>query len=94
MNSECPFNAACINNKCSNPCLGICGIDAECSVVNHYPICSCPPHLKGDPLSRCDVTPDCKTSYVLSNDRYLTPNRSSWRLIHFKNIVTHVVTFI
>lgn len=60
MNSECSFNTACLNNKCTDPCIGTCGIRSECTVVNHYPICSCPSHLKGDPLVRCDEKPICK----------------------------------
>lgn len=71
MNSECSFNTACINNKCSNPCHGTCGLDADCSVVNHYPICSCPPPLRGDPLLRCDATPDRKTCFIIDYCYYL-----------------------
>lgn len=60
LNSDCPSNKACMNNKCSDPCLGTCGISAQCDVVNHYPICSCPKNLRGDPLVQCDTKPDCK----------------------------------
>lgn len=61
LNSDCPADQACINKKCSDPCKSTCGINAICSVVNRYPICSCPPHLpKGDPVIQCDTMPDCK----------------------------------
>lgn len=63
LNSDCPSNQACMNNKCSNPCTGTCGINAHCDVVNHYPICSCPSHLRGDPLVHCDTKPDCKNLF-------------------------------
>lgn len=51
--SECPLNQACINQKCSNPCSGSCGIEALCQVVNHNPVCSCPARFTGDPFTRC-----------------------------------------
>lgn len=39
--------------KCGNPCLGACGIAARCQVLNHNPICSCPPAFTGDPFIHC-----------------------------------------
>lgn len=53
VSSECPQNQACISQKCQDPCPGTCGIDARCQVVNHNPICSCPPHFTGDPFVQC-----------------------------------------
>lgn len=53
LSSECPQNQACINQKCTNPCLGSCGINALCQTVNHNPICSCPTQFTGDPFVRC-----------------------------------------
>lgn len=53
MNSECPRNRACINNKCVDPCPGTCGLNALCSVVNHSPTCTCVPGYVGNPLSAC-----------------------------------------
>lgn len=44
---------ACINQKCSNPCVGSCGISALCQVVSHNPICSCPERMTGNPFIRC-----------------------------------------
>lgn len=52
-NSDCPMNRACINNKCRDPCPGVCGIDAICSVVNHVPVCTCPHDLTGDAFRHC-----------------------------------------
>lgn len=51
--SECPLSQACINQKCLDPCPGTCGIGANCQVVNHNPICSCPAKSTGDPFVRC-----------------------------------------
>jgi hypothetical protein len=53
VSSECPLNEACVNQKCIDPCPGTCGVGAHCQVVNHNPICSCPPRFTGDPFSRC-----------------------------------------
>lgn len=51
--SECSLTQACINWKCVDPCPGTCGLYAKCQVVNHSPICTCPPRTTGDPFSRC-----------------------------------------
>lgn len=53
VNTDCSLNEACINMKCGNPCLGTCGISARCQVLNHNPICTCPPVFTGDPFIRC-----------------------------------------
>lgn len=52
VSSECLLTEACSNQKCINPCLGACGIQATCQVINHNPICSCG-ELTGDPFIRC-----------------------------------------
>lgn len=50
---ECPLNQACLNQKCIDPCPGTCGLNALCQVINHNPVCSCPPRQTGDPFTRC-----------------------------------------
>lgn len=57
VSSECPQNKACYKFKCSNPCNGACGVGAKCEVINHNPICSCPPSFTGDPFTRCYPQP-------------------------------------
>lgn len=52
-NSECPTNLACINFKCKSPCLGLCGINAECTVIHHRGICQCALQYTGDPFTQC-----------------------------------------
>lgn len=42
-----------MNNKCVNPCTGVCGYEAQCQPVNHAPICFCPPNYSGDPFVAC-----------------------------------------
>lgn len=53
LNSDCPRNKACIRNKCSDPCKGTCGAEALCEVINHIPMCSCPPGHTGSPFLYC-----------------------------------------
>jgi len=53
INQECPLNKACVNQKCRDPCPGVCGARAICSVSKHYPSCRCEPGYEGDPFSIC-----------------------------------------
>lgn len=53
VNSDCPLDKACYNQKCTDPCPGTCGINALCKVVLHSPICSCQAEFVGDPFTRC-----------------------------------------
>lgn len=53
LNTDCPFNQACIQNRCQDPCPGSCGYNALCAVEQHRPVCSCPPGLYGNPYERC-----------------------------------------
>lgn len=55
VSSDCSRSEACSNLKCVNPCVGSCGVRAQCQVINHNPICSCPAGLSGDPFVRCDT---------------------------------------
>ena len=57
VNSECDFSKSCIRQKCVDPCIGSCGQEAECRVVNHAPICSCRRGYEGDPFVRCAIVP-------------------------------------
>ena len=57
INSDCPYDKSCISQKCRDPCPGSCGANADCRVVSHNPICSCPPGYTGDPLESCRIAP-------------------------------------
>lgn len=57
LNSECARDKTCLKNKCKDPCPGICGQNAQCDVVNHIPVCSCPSGYVGDPFVSCRVQP-------------------------------------
>lgn len=54
-NADCSMNKACIRNRCVDPCPGICGVEAVCSVTNHIPICTCPPGTTGDAFRQCII---------------------------------------
>lgn len=58
-NSECADQFACINNKCKDPCSGICGQNAQCKVISHTPNCVCIVGHIGDPFTVCSIPP-CK----------------------------------
>lgn len=47
------MSRACVNQKCVDPCPGVCGINAKCSVLSHSPFCSCAPGRIGDPFVKC-----------------------------------------
>lgn len=54
--ADCNRDRACMRSKCADPCPGTCGFAAQCEVVNHIPICSCPTGFAGDPFSNCRPT--------------------------------------
>lgn len=53
-NSECPSHQACINQKCQDPCPGLCGLNANCRVFSHTPSCMCLSGFTGDPFAQCN----------------------------------------
>lgn len=66
VHAECPPLLACINNRCNDPCRGICGVQATCVVVNHNPICSCRQGFTGDPFIRCTLIPEKPKPPIIS----------------------------
>lgn len=54
LNSECPSNKACINQKCQDPCPGTCGNNALCNVYNHVAMCYCPEGMTGNAFVNCE----------------------------------------
>lgn len=67
INPDCPSNEACLQSKCRDPCPGSCGISAECSVVNHTPMCTCPEGYMGDPFTRCLPKLDTRKTLYMRN---------------------------
>ena len=57
LNDDCPRDQSCVRNKCVNPCDGTCGINAECRVSNHVPVCTCLTGHTGDPYGACRPIP-------------------------------------
>ena len=57
INPDCPTNLACSGNKCRDPCPGVCGSRASCTVQSHRPTCRCDPGLIGDPFTACYPQP-------------------------------------
>lgn len=53
ISAECPSNLACINERCKDPCIGACGINTKCTVINHNSICHCDHGYTGDPFHSC-----------------------------------------
>lgn len=53
LNSDCPRDRACLRNKCVDPCIGTCGENAECSIFNHVPMCSCRSGFFGNAFVAC-----------------------------------------
>lgn len=53
--SDCPDYAACANRLCINPCAAgnPCAPSANCKVVNHQPVCTCPDGYIGTPTTDC-----------------------------------------
>lgn len=70
LNTDCPKTQACLNNKCKDPCIGICGLNAECYVSNHSPMCSCITGFVGNPSVACNEIPKSMSSLpMFSNYR-------------------------
>ena len=53
INQECTTALACVNQKCVDPCPGVCGQNAFCQVTNHRPVCTCNSGYFGEPYSQC-----------------------------------------
>lgn len=53
LNTDCPRENACINNKCVDPCPGTCAASAICEVFNHIPMCHCPEGMLGNAFFAC-----------------------------------------
>lgn len=66
-NSECSDSRACINQKCRDPCIGACGYNAKCNVINHIPNCYCLPGTTGNPFVSCRVEPTASKSSNLNS---------------------------
>lgn len=97
VSSDCAQDKACVNQKCIDPCPGTCGVNARCQVVNHNPICSCPPGMSGDPFVRC-VQQQSKNLFSVLSFTFLIfliqyflsilPNND---LVHYRNLSNFII---
>jgi hypothetical protein len=71
INSDCPSYMACVAQNCRDPCQGVCGVNAECDVVIHVPVCSCLLGFVGDPFQSCRQEP--RREYWLFHNPFFTP---------------------
>jgi hypothetical protein len=53
VNDDCPQDKACVRNKCTDPCVGICGYQANCAVRNHLALCTCQVGFTGNAYQAC-----------------------------------------
>ena len=56
INDECNRQQACCNQHCINPCDGACGLNSECTIRNHLPICKCLSGYNG--FQQCNKIPE------------------------------------
>lgn len=78
--SDCPTTAACIDNRCKNPCdlQQSCGQNALCTPISHGPSCRCPTRTKGDPRIGCEPIEcidnnDCTSTKSCINSKCINP---------------------
>lgn len=53
INSDCSSQQVCVNHKCKYACDDSCGLNADCFVRNHVPVCICKAGFNGDPYDKC-----------------------------------------
>lgn len=63
VSSDCTSSLACINQKCKNPCEGSCGLNTECKVSSHIPLCTCRQGYVGEPFNGCKEKTQCKNAF-------------------------------
>lgn len=65
INPDCMSSKACSHQKCVDPCPGVCGINAECNVINHTPRCNCINGYTGDPYIKCNLPGESSLLFIL-----------------------------
>lgn len=71
INADCSRDKACMLHKCRDPCLGTCGFNAECNVINHLPMCSCPRNMTGNAFISCTALQGLYASTVTFYNRFV-----------------------
>lgn len=57
IDDDCSDSQSCMGHRCKDPCPGSCGVNANCRVEKHHPVCTCNHGLTGNPLTRCFPIP-------------------------------------
>lgn len=65
VNTDCPSSKSCRQNKCVDPCPGVCGQNAMCQVIHHAPNCICHIGYIGDPFQFCRIQPNDRKIGIL-----------------------------
>ena len=67
---ECPDHTACENRLCINPCAyqNPCAPTANCQVIRHKPVCSCPDGYIGSPTTSCTLRNICSSAIFEHNN--------------------------
>lgn len=73
VNTDCPYNKACLRNKCEDPCPGVCGSTALCQVINHVPSCNCAPGYTGNPYTFCHIIINEPSKFIYNLYTYKYP---------------------
>lgn len=77
ISKDCSDDKACLLYKCTDPCSGACGKNAMCNVVNHIPVCNCPPGILGDPFleckAECEVNDNCPKEKACVKNKCVDP---------------------
>lgn len=91
-NADCSRDRSCINQRCTDPCPGTCGYNAECRVVNHYPMCTCQRGFAGDPFEQCRPIPGRFSSAALLGLHVSSPVRHRLATESFVVSNTHTLS--
>lgn len=82
-NSDCNRHLSCVNTKCVDPCPGACGLNAECSVDNHSPVCYCLNGYTGNPSRMCQKIEISKFLMLIENQLNLKWQKKQLSLHYF-----------
>lgn len=75
-NPDCPLDKTCVRNKCLDPCTGICGQNAKCTVIQHTPMCACLDDMSGNAFVACYPI----QGKLFYDQKYLPPNNIQYSL--------------
>lgn len=85
INSDCINSKACINERCVDVCVGACGLNAACNVINHTPQCECIRGYQGDAFVRCQPIVVARKKSPSITPSLTILNKLLWQ-IYVKNV--------